>query len=99
MIVVITGWDTGLLHLLKLFTIFALELVVPISFGIHLFVLGKEKRAILRQRRQHQERRNVHQVQVWSSDVDEAAKYTAEGSITVTHPTEFEPPTESEIDA
>lgn len=70
-----------------------------LAFTIYLLVLGKEKRAVLRKRGQ---RRIDHQIQPSSPEdtrcnENGAIQYTAAQSITVTHPTEFKPPTENEV--
>ena len=69
------------------------------SIAIHLLVLGKAKRAALRKGSKQPVNRNAARSDsAMVSCINEGEDYTLARSTTVTHPTEFEPPTESEVD-
>ena len=70
---------------------------VALSVGIHLLSLGTARRALLRKG----SKRLVNRITPRSElvgGVNEGEDYTVARSITATHLTEFEPPTESEVD-
>ena len=72
-------------------------LFVAFSVAIHLLALGTKKRTALRKGSKHLMNRNVARSEL-ACCVNEGEDYTTARSITVTHPTEFEPPTESDVD-
>ena len=67
------------------------------SVAIHLLALGTAKRTALRKGSKQLVNRNVARSEL-ACCVNEGEDYTVVRSVTATHPTEFEPPTESEVD-
>ena len=70
------------------------NIVAAVSVGTHLLVLAKRKRTAVGKCGWCWTRRTP--IQMVTSCVNETTEYTTAGSVTVSHPTEFEPPFESE---
>ena len=68
-----------------------------LSVAIHLSLLGTVRRASLRKGTKRLVNRNSPRSEL-AGCINEGGDYTAAGSITATNLTEFEPPTESEVD-